>query len=191
MSALESGFVKAASDNLPNVDIEMVNNFFVNNLQFLSSEVRNIKTKRSASEKYGDNAITYVQLKRADNICTVKAKITPEHRVRHVAYKLQAVINEEDEEVLSCECLDCPASAGGCKHGVAFLLWLHRRSEEPSVTSVECYWKKSKLAKGVEVNQSIANLTKKKTPILPNTIDPDFLKQVVEACSQSEGTYIV
>ncbi|CAG9761284.1 unnamed protein product [Ceutorhynchus assimilis] len=150
MSALESGFVKAASDNLPNVDIEM--------------------------------------LKRADNICTVKAKITPEHKVRNVAYRLQAVNNEEDEEVLSCECLDCPASAGGCKHGVAFLLWLHRRSEEPSVTSVECYWKKSKLAKGVEVNQSIANLTKKKPPILLNTIDSDFLKQVVQGCSQSEGT---
>lgn len=44
--ALESGFVKAASDNLPKVDNEMVETFFLHNLQFLSAEVRNVKTKR-------------------------------------------------------------------------------------------------------------------------------------------------
>ncbi|CAH2103319.1 unnamed protein product [Euphydryas editha] len=26
-------------------------------------------------------------------------------------------------------------------------MWLHRRSEEPSCTQIECYWKKSKLSK--------------------------------------------
>lgn len=35
---------------------------------------------------------------------------------------------------------------GGCKHAIAFLAWLHRRSEDPSTTSVECYWRKSKLS---------------------------------------------
>lgn len=35
---------------------------------------------------------------------------------------------------------------GGCKHAIALLAWLHRRSEEPSVTEVTCYWKKSKLS---------------------------------------------
>lgn len=40
---------------------------------------------------------------------------------------------------------------GGCKHAVAFLMWLHRRSEEPSPTETECYWKKSKLS-GVGTN---------------------------------------
>lgn len=35
---------------------------------------------------------------------------------------------------------------GGCKHAIAFLAWLHRRSEDPPSTSVECYWKKAKLS---------------------------------------------
>lgn len=43
---MEKGFVKAASDNLPVVDSEMVNNFYVSNLNFFSAEVTNVKTKR-------------------------------------------------------------------------------------------------------------------------------------------------
>lgn len=35
---------------------------------------------------------------------------------------------------------------GGCKHAVAFLTWLHRRSEDPPTTSITCYWKKSALS---------------------------------------------
>lgn len=35
---------------------------------------------------------------------------------------------------------------GGCKHRVAFIMWLHRRSEEPSPTEVTSYWKKSVLS---------------------------------------------
>lgn len=57
------------------------------------------------------------------------------------------IINEEDSEVISCQCLDCAASAGGCKHSVAFLMWVHRRTEEPACTSVECYWKKPILSR--------------------------------------------
>lgn len=45
---------------------------------------------------------------------------------------------------------------GGCKHAIAFLMWLHRRSEEPSPTEVACYWAKSKLSK---VGSSIKFLT--------------------------------
>lgn len=57
------------------------------------------------------------------------------------------VIDEKESVVKSVQCHDCPASLGGCKHSVAFLMWVHRRSEEPACTSTECYWKKSKLAK--------------------------------------------
>lgn len=46
-----------------------------------------------------------------------------------------------------CICQDCAASKGGCKHAIAFLFWLHQRSEEPSTTEVLCYWKKSELSK--------------------------------------------
>lgn len=35
---------------------------------------------------------------------------------------------------------------GGCKHAIALLTWIHRRSEEPAVTSVKSYWKKSRLS---------------------------------------------
>jgi len=35
---------------------------------------------------------------------------------------------------------------GGCKHAIAFLMWIHRRSEEPAPTSVTCYWKRSTLS---------------------------------------------
>ncbi|GBP23012.1 Beta-1,3-galactosyltransferase 6 [Eumeta japonica] len=52
---------------------------------------------RSSRESYGDDAVGYVQLKRESNICTVKCRVCPEHK-----------------------CHDCAASAGGCKHAVAF-----------------------------------------------------------------------
>ncbi|GBP91015.1 hypothetical protein EVAR_60490_1 [Eumeta japonica] len=55
--------------------------------------------------------------------------------------------DDAEEAVKSIECHDCVASQGGCKHAIAFLMWIHRRSEEPSCTSVECYWMKSKLSR--------------------------------------------
>ncbi|KAI5646809.1 yqaJ-like viral recombinase domain-containing protein [Phthorimaea operculella] len=77
----------------------------------------------------------------------MKCKITPEHKVRSSSYNVKMVIDERKGEIVSCECLDCAASAGGCKHAVAFLMWTHRRSEEPSCTEVECYWKKPRLSR--------------------------------------------
>lgn len=62
------------------------------------------------------------------------------------------VVNESQDEIISCQCHDCAASAGGCKHAVAFLMWAHRRSEEPPSTSVECYWKKPTLSKVGTIN---------------------------------------
>lgn len=35
---------------------------------------------------------------------------------------------------------------GGCKHALAFLMWMHRRTEEPSPTEVTSYWKKPRLS---------------------------------------------
>lgn len=144
---MNPGFVKADSRNLPQVDVEMVMQFYSSNTEHYSAEMKNIKTERASKEKYGDNAVSYVQLKRDGNICTIRAKITPEHKIHKKPYNVEVKINEEDEKILSSACTDCAASSGGCKHSVAFLFWLHRRSEEPSVTSVECYWKASKLSK--------------------------------------------
>lgn len=102
---------------------------------------------RSARETYGDDAIGYVQVKREGDICTVKAKITPEHKVQKKGYGCVLKCNERNEQILIAECEDCAAQKGGCKHSVAFLMWLHRRSEEASPTEVKCYWAKPKLAK--------------------------------------------
>lgn len=35
---------------------------------------------------------------------------------------------------------------GGCKHALAVLMWIHRRSEDPAPTEIACYWKKSRLS---------------------------------------------
>lgn len=102
---------------------------------------------RSSRQSYGDDAIGYVQLKRDANLCMVKCKICPEHRVHSKSYSVTMIVDEEESIIVSVKCHDCAASEGGCKHAVAFLMWVHRRSEEPSCTSVECYWKKSNLAK--------------------------------------------
>lgn len=40
-----------------------------------------MKCSRSTKESYGDNAIGYVQLKRKGPICTIKGKITAEHKI--------------------------------------------------------------------------------------------------------------
>lgn len=81
------------------------------------------------------------------------------------------VVNENDKEIVSCECHDCAASAGGCKHAVAFLMWAHRRSEEPSCTSVECYWKKPTLSKvGTTLKYiTVQQMCKKEVPHRPSS----------------------
>ncbi|GBP32703.1 hypothetical protein EVAR_16866_1 [Eumeta japonica] len=97
-----------------------------------------------------------------------KGKICPEHKVHAKLYGCTLVVDEENEVVLSVQCEDCVASQGGCKHAIAFLMWLHRRSEEPSCTSVECYWKKSKLSRvGSSMKYMTAKELSKGNPILP------------------------
>ncbi|XP_045542722.1 uncharacterized protein LOC106710540 [Papilio machaon] len=143
---MEQGFNKANSANLPRVDSLMVGEFLASNKDFCSAEFRSIKTSISSRPSYGDDAVSYVQLKREANLCTVKAKLCPEHKVHAKLYVVTLIVDEEDEVVKSVQCHGCVASQGGCKHAVAFLMWVHRRSEEPSCTSVECYWRKSKLS---------------------------------------------
>ncbi|KAL4718530.1 hypothetical protein ACJJTC_018273, partial [Scirpophaga incertulas] len=135
--------------------------------------------KRSSRACYGDDAISYVQVKRDGKFCTVKCKICPEHKVHAKLYRCTLVLNEEDEVIESVQCEDCLASQGGCKHAIAFLMWVHRRSEEPSCTSIECYWKKSKLSR---VGSSLKYLTAKELskgkPILPG--DSAVLKKFLD-----------
>ncbi|KAJ8665810.1 hypothetical protein QAD02_007472 [Eretmocerus hayati] len=158
MRKVDEGFEVATSQNLPSVDFESFLDFLINNKKYISSEMRGVKTIRSARANYGDSAVGHVQLKRDDNICTVRALITPEHKIHQQPYSVTVIIDEEEDMVQEAVCHSCVASAGGCKHAVAVLAWLHRRSEEPASTSVQCYWKKSVLSK---VGTTIKGMTLK------------------------------
>ncbi|XP_047524826.1 uncharacterized protein LOC125062752 [Pieris napi] len=67
----DKGFIKAKSDNIPEVDIFMITDFFLNDVRFNSAEVRVAKVSRSSRESYGNKAIGYVQLSRKNIICTI------------------------------------------------------------------------------------------------------------------------
>lgn len=61
---------------------------------------------------------------------------------------------------------------------MAFLLWIHRRSEEPSVTSKECYWKKSSLSNVGTAKMDLASLVDKPLPQIEARND-QYVKDVV------------
>ncbi|GBP80033.1 hypothetical protein EVAR_53173_1 [Eumeta japonica] len=107
---MEPGFVKANSSNLPRIDLLMLGEFLATNKEFCSSEFRNVKTSLSSRPSYGDDAISYVQLKREGNICTVKCKICPEHKVHAKLYAVTLIVDEEEEKVTSIQCHDCVAA---------------------------------------------------------------------------------
>ncbi|KAJ0169999.1 hypothetical protein K1T71_014605 [Dendrolimus kikuchii] len=155
---MDAGFIKANSSNLPKIDVIMLGAFLATNTNFCSAEFRNIKTSVSSRASYGNDAISYVQLKRDGKLCIVKCKICTEHKVRSKLYRVTLIIDEEDDIIHSIECHDCLASQGVCKHAMAFLMWVHRRSEEPACTSIECYWKKSKQS---QVGTSLKYVTAK------------------------------
>ncbi|KAF5271197.1 hypothetical protein FQA39_LY08204 [Lamprigera yunnana] len=51
----------------------------------------------------GDDAISYVQLKREGKICTVKCKICPEHKVHAKLYGVTLTVDEDEEKVTSVQ----------------------------------------------------------------------------------------
>lgn len=147
----------------------------------------NILNFRSSRDSYGDDAVSYVQVKREGKLCTVKCKICPEHKVHSKLYGCTLILDEEEENILSVRCEDCVASQGGCKHAIAFLMWVHRRSEEPSCTSVECYWKKSKLSRvGSSLKYITAKELSKGNPVLPGNSSA-LMKFLQEAKKRKVG----
>ncbi|CAH1110042.1 unnamed protein product [Psylliodes chrysocephalus] len=139
-------FVQAQSDNLPVVDSFMLMEFIKFNDCFIQNEIRGLKAEWSMRGSYIESAVGYVQLKREENKCTVTSEICPEHRVRTKNYKIIMIVDEEREVVDTVKCFDCSAAEGGCKHALAFLMWVHKKSTQPSPTSIECYWKKPVLS---------------------------------------------
>jgi hypothetical protein len=138
-----------------------------------------------------------VKVQRNGTLCKVVGRITPEHRIRIKPYIVTAEIDESEENIVSVVCDDCPASEGnikqnvvtlknnfidlifvlgGCKHVVAFVFWLHRRSEEPSPTEIKCYWAKARLSKAANSDVHLAaEDTGKKRLKLISTIEQDSL----------------
>ncbi|KAK5650155.1 hypothetical protein RI129_001184 [Pyrocoelia pectoralis] len=176
------GFQKADSRNLPRVNVEMVYEFLANNANLNEPQSSGVKVVRSGREDYGDSAVGYVQVKRDGDMCTVQGRICPEHKVRAKPYTVKCFLNEKDRLIEKVDCMDCAASAGGCKHSVAFLMWLHRRSEEPAPTAVSCYWKKAVLAQvGTNIKflkaESIGKPLKKPKVRIPPTAG--FLQEIV------------
>lgn len=191
------GYQKADVHNLPVVDLDMMTNYIKSNENFYTPESRCVKAARAGRESYGDSAIGYVQLKRTDGICNLIANIAPEHKVRSKSYRVECVINIEEGSVSSVKCLDCIASQGGCKHGLAVLGWLYRKSESRSVTEVDCYWKKSTLSKVGESIKYIEldSLSKSKKPSAKRqrkeTPPMSFLKEVLEDISTKQDQDII
>lgn len=101
---------------------------------------------------------------------------------------MTACIDEEAETILEVSCISCVASQGGCKHAIAFLMWLHRRSEEPAPTEVVCYWKKAALSqvgseeKFIEA-ENIGKKTKQYLLTMPDA--SGFFEAVLEATSKA------
>ncbi|XP_018576962.1 uncharacterized protein LOC108915421 [Anoplophora glabripennis] len=136
---MEPNFAQANSENLPEVNYIMIQEFFAKNMDYFSVEFRSAKNIRASRACYGDEAIGYVQVKHDTNICTVKGRVVPEHRVHQQAYSVTARFDEENDVIISCQCENCAASQGGCKHAIAFLYWIFRRNNEKSPTSVEIF----------------------------------------------------
>ncbi|KAK4006151.1 hypothetical protein OUZ56_011306 [Daphnia magna] len=168
---LLEGFIKADSNNIPVVDIHMFSDYIKKDANFISPEIRCVKATRNGRESYGDSAIGYVQIKRTEKYCTIVAACCPEQSVRSKSYRVQVEVDLENSEIKSAICHDCVASAGGCKHSLAVLGWLHRESEKKSVTEVKAYWKKSKLSrvgstiKFVEAKALYSKSKKSKDPV--------------------------
>lgn len=134
---------------------------------------------RSSRQSYGDSAVGYVQVKLDNNFSFVQARITPEHKVHNQSYHVSAKINIKEDVILECQCHSCVASQGGCKHAIAFLFWLHRRSEEPSPTEELCYWKKSDLSK-VGTSQKFLLLSDiTKTPTVRTDSSTDVARKFI------------
>ncbi|KAL4702604.1 hypothetical protein ACJJTC_016080 [Scirpophaga incertulas] len=190
---MEPGFSRGQSNNLPKVDLLMVADYFTNHAKYISAQIQGQKLAKSGRDSYGDNAVGYVQVKTENGICTVMARITPEHRVRATAYRCTFVCNEISNKIESVECEGCAASRGGCKHTMALVMWLHRRSEQPACTEIACYWIKPKLSqigsqlkfiKAKDMGSKKNRFSATSTPSCLDSSNTSFLQSVIEKSTE-------
>ena len=60
----------------------MMAEYFSEYCNFISLEIRCVKTAKSFSESYGNSAIGYVQVKIEGNMCKVLGSVALEHKVK-------------------------------------------------------------------------------------------------------------
>lgn len=53
-----------------------------------------------------------MKVSRTGSICTVSAKVVPEHRISKKLYTVTCEIDEQNDTVINATCKDCPASTG-------------------------------------------------------------------------------
>lgn len=180
---VSDGFSMADSRNLPKVDFLMLLQYTRENDTLNVAEIRGTKVLMSSRPAYVETSVGYVEVKRENSLCYVKGRVTPEHRVRCKMYTVVAVVNEVEEVIIEIKCEDCAASeGGGCKHAICFAMWLIKRTEEPSVTSVTCYWAKPKLSEAVTQDKCVLakEIGKRRLPAVmldPSLRLPVFLEE--------------
>lgn len=71
---------------------------------------------RAGRASYREEAVGYVQVKHEGSKCTVKCRVSPEHKVKSKPYHCTLVCDKNEGMVESIVCHDCAANQGGCKH---------------------------------------------------------------------------
>ncbi|XP_047986759.1 uncharacterized protein LOC125226722 [Leguminivora glycinivorella] len=181
----KADFVKADSGNLPDIDMGIIIEYLRNSDKHNIAEIRGEKTLMASRSGYVQNAVGYVELKRDNTTCIVRAKVVPEHKITKKYYLVTVHINENENTIVDTECDGCNARTGGCKHTLVVLYWLEKKSTEPSPTSVQCYWNKPRLAiEGTEplLTENIVKPLKRAGTLGPK--NPDNFKKFLEECKK-------
>ncbi|CAH0386726.1 unnamed protein product [Bemisia tabaci] len=69
---------------------------------------------------------------------------------------------------------------GGCKHAIYLASWIHRRTEDPAVTSGECLWKKPTLS--LVGNTVKFQMVSEKAKPPPTNVSPEELDSFFNLC---------
>jgi len=78
---------------------------------------------------------------------------------------------------------------GRCKHAVTVLIWLRRRSSEPSPTEIQCYWRKSVLSSAITSikYKTAQEISGYKTPLDESNLDnSNFLSKIVKQAKEKQ-----
>ncbi|KAF4528770.1 hypothetical protein B566_EDAN016958 [Ephemera danica] len=157
---MEEGFVNANPSNLPEIDMFERQTF--------------ISQNKSGAERYGDDAVGYVQVKREGSTCILKGRIVPEHKVHKKPYHVEMLLEEfpgKSSRIKHVKCLSCVSSEGFCKHAYAFLCWVARRTYDKACTSVTSYWTKPKLVSIGDTTRKASDMGKKRKKVREPTPD--------------------